>query len=131
MSENTEIRTAPGFASAEPDIDTVQNKLKGLLNNKPLCTILGDEFAEHLRDWDAAITKRRTEPFSLVVLGDFKRGKSTIINAILGKSIAPVNVAPETFTINSISYSETPNAEAVLKNGQRLSLTADAVVREK
>lgn len=131
MSENTEIRTAPGYASAEPDIDTVQNKLKGLLNNKPLCTILGDEFTEHLRDWDAAITKRRTEPFSLVVLGDFKRGKSTIINAILGKSIAPVNVAPETFTINSISYSETPKAEAVLKNGQRISLTADDLVREK
>lgn len=131
MSENTEIRTVPGFASAEPDIDTVQNKLKGLLNNKPLCTILGDEFTEHLRDWDAAITKRRTEPFSLVVLGDFKRGKSTIINAILGKSIAPVNVAPETFTINSISYSETPKAEAVLKNGQRISLTADDLVREK
>lgn len=131
MSENTEIRTAPGYASAEPDIDTVQNRLKGLLNNKPLCTILGDEFTEHLRDWDAAITKRRTEPFSLVVLGDFKRGKSTIINAILGKSIAPVNVAPETFTINSISYSETPKAEAVLKNGQRISLTADDLVREK
>ncbi|MDE7279888.1 MAG: dynamin family protein, partial [Oscillospiraceae bacterium] len=55
----------------------------------------------------------------------------TIINAILGKSIAPVNVAPETFTINSISYSETPKAEAVLKNGQRISLTADDLVREK
>lgn len=137
MSEITEtinvqnVQTAPGYASAEPDIETVQSKLKGLLGNKPLCTILGDEFTEHLRDWDAAITKRRTEPFSLVVLGDFKRGKSTIINAILGKSIAPVNVAPETFTINSISYSETPKAEAVLKNGQRISLTADDLVREK
>lgn len=131
MSENTEVRTAPGYASAEPDIETVQSKLKGLLSNKPLCTILGDEFTEHLRDWDAAITKRRTEPFSLVVLGDFKRGKSTIINAILGKSIAPVNVAPETFTINSISYSEIPKAEAVLKNGQRISLAADDLVREK
>lgn len=130
MSENTQTRT-PGYASAEPDIERVQNKLKGLLGNKPLCTILGDEFTEHLREWDAAITKRRTEPFSLVVLGDFKRGKSTIINAILGKSIAPVNVAPETFTINSISYSEVPKAEAVLKNGQRISLTADDLVREK
>ncbi len=128
MSENT---TSLNYAAAEPDIEYVQNELKELLNNKPLCTILGDEFTEHLYDWDKAITKRRTEPFSLVVLGDFKRGKSTIINAILGKSIAPVNVAPETFTINSISYSEIPKAEAVLKNGQRITLTADDLVREK
>lgn len=128
MSENT---TSLNYAAAEPDIEYVQNELKQLLNNKPLCTILGDEFTEHLHDWDKAITKRRTEPFSLVVLGDFKRGKSTIINAILGKSIAPVNVAPETFTINSISYSEIPKAEAVLKNGQRITLTADDLVRER
>ncbi len=126
MSENNF-----GYSAAEADIENVQNKLKGLLDNKPLCTILGEEFTGRLREWDAAITKRRTEAFSLVVLGDFKRGKSTIINAILGKSIAPVNVAPETFTINSISYSDTPKAEAVLKNGQRINLLADDLVREK
>ena len=126
MSENNF-----GYSAAEQDIENVQNKLKGLLDNKPLCTILGEEFTERLREWDSAITKRRTEAFSLVVLGDFKRGKSTIINAILGKSIAPVNVAPETFTINSISYSDTPKAEAVLKNGQRINLLADDLVREK
>ena len=131
MTENTEQSVSLSYAAAEPDIENVQNELKGLLANKPLCTILGDEFTEHLRDWDKAITKRRTEPFSVVVLGDFKRGKSTIINAILGKSIAPVNVAPETFTINSISYSEVPRAEAVLKNGQRITLTSDDLVREK
>lgn len=131
MPENTEHTAALSYAAAEPDIELVQNNLKGLLNSKPLCTILGEEFSEHLREWDRAITKRRTEPFSLVVLGDFKRGKSTIINAILGKSISPVNVAPETFTINSISYGEVPKAEAVLKNGQRISLSADDLVREK
>lgn len=120
-----------GYSAAEADIENVQNKLKGLLDNKPLCTILGEDFTGRLREWDSAITKRRTEAFSLVVLGDFKRGKSTIINAILGKSIAPVNVAPETFTINSISYSDTPKAEAVLKNGQRINLSADDLVREK
>lgn len=131
MSENTEHTAALSYAAAEPDIEQVQNDLKGLLGNKPLCTILGEDFSEHLREWDRAITKRRSEPFSLVVLGDFKRGKSTIINAILGKSIAPVNVAPETFTINSISYGEVPKAEAVLKNGQRISLSADDLVRER
>ena len=53
MSENT---ISLNYAAAEPDIEYVQNELKELLNNKPLCTILGDEFTEHLRDWDKAIT---------------------------------------------------------------------------
>ncbi len=119
------------FETAENDIEYVQNELKKLISNKELCSILGQDFTSRLCEWDRIITKRRTEPFSLVVLGDFKRGKSTVINAILGKSIAPVNVAPETFTINSISYGELPQAEAVLKNGQRIALAADDLVREQ
>lgn len=119
------------FESVEKDIDYIQTILKKLIENKSLGLILGQDFAPRLKEWDRVITKRRTEPFSLVVLGDFKRGKSTVINAILGKSIAPVNVAPETFTINSISYGEVPKAEAVLKNGQRITLGADDLVREQ
>lgn len=119
------------FESVEKDIDYIQTILKKLIENKSLGLILGQDFAPRLKEWDRIITKRRTEPFSLVVLGDFKRGKSTVINAILGKSIAPVNVAPETFTINSISYGEVPKAEAVLKNGQRITLGADDLVREQ
>lgn len=129
MSEN--MNNALSYADVEPDIEKIQNDMRQILSNKPVCRILGDEFTENLKQWDKAITKRCTEPFSLVVLGDFKRGKSTIINAILGKSIAPVNVAPETFTINSISYGETPSAEAVLSNGQRIMLTADDLQRER
>lgn len=129
MSEN--INNTLTYADVEPDIEKIQNYMREILANKPVCRILGEEFTDNLKQWDKAITKRRTEPFSLVVLGDFKRGKSTIINAILGKSIAPVNVAPETFTINSISYGETPTAEAVLSNGQRIMLTADDLQRER
>lgn len=129
MSENTNNTLT--YADVEPDIEKIQGYMREILANKPVTKILGDEFTDNLKQWDKAITKRRTEPFSLVVLGDFKRGKSTIINAILGKSIAPVNVAPETFTINSISYGETPYSEAVLTNGQRIMLTADDLQRER
>ena len=124
MNENTENSTLT-YAAAEPDIEKVQSAMKDIIANKAVCQILGEEFTEHLKEWDKAITKRRTEPFSLVVLGDFKRGKSTIINAILGKSIAPVNVAPETFTINSISYGETPLARLFPNTDSTIFLNSD------
>ena len=75
--------------------------------------------------------QKKDEPFSLVVIGDFKRGKSTIINAIMGKNVAPTNVAPETFTINCISYGDVPSVEAVLKNGKRVNLMKDDLRRDR
>ena len=41
-------------------------------------------------DWEALIEKKSEEPFTLVILGEFKRGKSTIINALLGEELAPI-----------------------------------------
>jgi GTP-binding protein EngB required for normal cell division len=37
-----------------------------------------------------------TERFQLAVLGQFKRGKSTVLNALLGKSVLPIGVVPVT-----------------------------------
>ena len=34
--------------------------------------------------------------FTVVVLGEFKRGKTTLMNALLGPSFLPVNVLPAT-----------------------------------
>ena len=118
------------YKSAEEDITVVRSCLDELIANKELSAILGDEFAEGLDVWNALIKRRCDEPFTLVILGDFKRGKSTIINALLGRSLAPVNIAPETYTINEISYGE-PSIHAVLKNGARVKLSRDEITREK
>lgn len=55
--------------------------------------------------------------FTVVVLGEFKRGKSTFINAMLGESLLPVDVLPETATINALIYDETPQVEVVMNDG--------------
>ena len=39
----------------------------------------------------ALIEEKSEEPFTLVILGEVE-GKSTIINALLGKELAPINV---------------------------------------
>ena len=44
------------------------------------------------------------EKFRLVVLGQFKRGKSTLINALLGRRVLPSDVIPVTAVITEIKY---------------------------
>lgn len=55
--------------------------------------------------------------YTVVVLGEFKRGKSTLINALLGTSLLPMDVLPETATINAIMYDETPKLTVVHRDG--------------
>ncbi|SES08055.1 dynamin family protein [Salipaludibacillus aurantiacus] len=45
-------------------------------------------------------------PFQLTVVGDFSRGKSTFINAILGRDILPSKTVPSTTFITHIRHSE-------------------------
>ncbi len=55
--------------------------------------------------------------FTIVVLGEFKRGKSTFVNALLGREILPTDVLPETATINAIMYSPEPTLSVVMRDG--------------
>ncbi|XP_062231289.1 probable transmembrane GTPase FZO-like, chloroplastic [Phragmites australis] len=53
---------------------------------------------------DAA--SRLSEPFLLVVVGEFNSGKSTFINALLGRQYLQEGVVPTTNEITLLSYSE-------------------------
>ncbi len=55
--------------------------------------------------------------YTVVVLGEFKRGKSTFVNALLGTSLLPMDILPETATINAIMYRDTPTVQVVLQDG--------------
>ena len=46
-----------------------------------------------------------TNNFQLVVVGEFSRGKSTFINALLGEKILPSSAKPTTTILNKIVYS--------------------------
>lgn len=85
-------------------------------------TLLGEKLIKKLGDWSVNIKKQRETPLTLVVCGEFKRGKSSLINAILGEDVVTTNVTTETITVNKISYGAHKN-EIVLKGGKRLVLS--------
>ena len=55
--------------------------------------------------------------FVVVVLGEFKRGKSTFINALIGSDLLPTDVLPETATINALIYNEKSELEIIMQDG--------------
>ncbi len=56
-------------------------------------------------------------PLSIAVMGEFKAGKSTFINALIGKEIAPMGVTPTTATLNFFKYGE-KNKIKIIKSDQ-------------
>jgi len=52
--------------------------------------------AKILTRLDSLRERLTTERFQLAVLGQFKRGKTTVLNALLGQSVLPIGVVPVT-----------------------------------
>jgi len=61
-----------------------------------------------------------TGSFTMAVLGQFKRGKSTLVNAILGESLLPTAVLPLTSVITVITHSDKPEVTVVYQNKEAL-----------
>lgn len=68
------------------------------------------------------VRTRLKQPFSVLVVGDFKRGKSTLINALLGRVIVTSDVAPETVAITELHHGPVLKVEAQLADGGRVAL---------
>ncbi|MBR2209560.1 MAG: dynamin family protein [Synergistaceae bacterium] len=92
--------------------------------------LLGDNLISKINFWDKSIRTRKDDPFTIVVCGEFKRGKSSLINALLKEEVVTTNVTTETVTLNYISYGSRSN-EAVLSGGRRMTISDDDMKRDK
>ncbi|MGO9580299.1 MAG: dynamin family protein [Desulfobaccales bacterium] len=74
------------------------------------------------------IDKLRQNRFNLVILGAFKRGKSTLINALLGEPILPTAIVPLTSVVTVLGYGEQLNIEVLFQNGERRKISQRELV---
>lgn len=62
------------------------------------------------REIEAVLQGLQHKRFRVAVVGEFRRGKSSLINALLGMPILPVDIEPTTAAVNRITYGLKPGA---------------------
>jgi GTPase SAR1 family protein len=100
-SRNNPPPLSAGLAKAA---DRVAELGPGFIHYSLKLTDLGNRFSEGR--------------FHLAVLGQFKRGKSTLLNALTGEAILPVGVVPLTAAPTFIQYGETPKISVRYQGGR-------------
>ena len=74
------------------------------------------------------IDKLRTNCFNLVVMGAFKRGKSTLINALLGEAVLPTAIVPLTSVVTILGYGERLSIQVRFQNGETRKINKEELV---
>ena len=69
--------------------------------------------------------KLKADVFLLVVAGQFKRGKTTFINALLGEDLLPTAIIPLTSIITILRYSDKLRIIAFFENGTEKEIAQD------
>lgn len=80
------------YGEAKAEISGIIERLSGCVREETGRSLVG------LKE------KLDEEIFNLVILGQFKRGKSTFINALLGESILPTAIVPLTSVVTILRY---------------------------
>lgn len=74
---------------------------------------------------DEVLERLENDSFTVAVVGEFKRGKSTFINALLGGTVLPMDVLPCSATLNRVSYGLTPRVLVRYKDGREEEVPPD------
>lgn len=73
--------------------------------------------ADRREEIEECLSLIRTRKYEVAVAGEFKRGKSTLLNALLGAKILPAKCTPTTATVNRITYGTEPAVRICYRDG--------------
>lgn len=86
---------------------------------------LGMNLEETGKTLEASRKKLEERKFAVGILGEFKRGKSTVINSLLEKEIMPADILPTSATMNRVTYDMTPHVELLMRDGTVMEIGID------
>ncbi|MBN1420709.1 MAG: dynamin family protein [Planctomycetes bacterium] len=107
ISSPDEVLSEQGLGPSPSDLRTVLEHAARLLSG------LEQGFEGHARGMADLLERLDAGRFHLAVLGQFKRGKSTLLNALLGEPLLPASVVPLTAIPTFIGSGESTRARVL------------------
>lgn len=102
------------IATQSVEAHSIEESLRTLLGNEEASGGSNKELHEMLVALEEKLAKGQLH---LAVLGQMKRGKSSLINALLGSDVLPTGILPVTAIITEIRYGPWPAATVVYATG--------------
>lgn len=96
---------------------SLKTEVNDLLNRTArLCG--GVEEAEPLLNLTRELKARLEEPLRVAVVGIMKAGKSTFMNALMGKDVLQTGTLETTYTVGWFKYGKSPRLEIHFRDGE-------------
>lgn len=109
-----------GYGKLKTEVLKNMDILDDVANSREACNL--SEYLYEIKQ------KLIDDSFNLVVLGEFKRGKTTFLNAFLGADILPTDVLPLTSIVTLIRFGQEIRIEVNFINGDIKTITPDELL---
>jgi len=112
----------------ESGVSTVEQRWPGPLSAAvaQLCRRVSAQVGERTAAGFREVLRRLGYPLQVAVAGRISSGKSTLVNALIGRRVAPTDVGECTRLVTRFSYGTVDRVEVVRRDGQRQTLPFDA-----
>jgi hypothetical protein len=107
------------------DHETLEHEAERLLRLAGLAEQFNDEQIEN--DARSAAERIAEGRFYVACVGQFKRGKSTLLNALIGKPILPGGIVPVTAVPTILRFGEHDGARLRLQRGDWVEIAVDEI----
>ena len=113
------------WTQIEPKVEKLKNGILSVMDKIEELSADSDKLPQIAGTFTAAREMIENPSFDVVVCGEVKKGKSSLLNAIVGESILPVNVEIATSQVFRIKNSNTENFCLVFTDGTKKSITRE------
>lgn len=113
---STTSESKQGNSSNRSQSDSNPGLQDALSQAQQLISDLGPRFSSSFQKLEDLKQQLKDERFYLAVLGQFKRGKSTLINALLGHPLLPMSILPLTSIPTFLRYDQYLHAKVYFQD---------------